>query len=179
MRSSRLVIGAWSASGPRCLRFAWNPDSAEGDETVLPWPGIIWRNPGGSGDPGDVFALETVAFSLAKVSAVLGWRTVWRGQGSGEIDQKLDWGPVKSRPPPGALWDQWLAWVHNSGVGVGFLPLLMPTAARHPPPPPGYQELGRCLGKQAPRVRIVEPVKYFHFAKPIAPPRHSKITISI
>lgn len=39
MQSSGLVIGAWDASGTRFLRFAWNPDSAEGDETVvLLWP---------------------------------------------------------------------------------------------------------------------------------------------
>lgn len=93
----------------------------------------------GSGNPGDAFALETVAFSLAKVSAVLAWRTVSRGQGSSEIDPKLDRRPVKSRSLLGALWDQWPAWAHNSGVGSGFLPLLMPTSARHPPSAPGCQ----------------------------------------
>lgn len=49
----------------------------------------------GSGNPSNVFALETAAFSLAKVPGVLEWRTVLKGQGSSGIDQKLDRRPCQ------------------------------------------------------------------------------------
>lgn len=43
----------------------------------------------GGGNPGDVLAFVSAAFSLANIPAVYEWGTTLRGQGSCGIDQKL------------------------------------------------------------------------------------------
>lgn len=133
----------------------------------------------GGGNPGTVFALVSAAFSLANARALLEWGTVWRGQGSSGIDQKLDRRPCQVMAMAGgsfgavaALGPEWQGRIQfPPSPGAQLFP-----APSFPTLPPVIRALSR---KRAPIVSVIEPVQYFHFARPVAPPHHSKITINI
>lgn len=133
----------------------------------------------GAGNPGTVFALVSAAFSLANVRVPLEWGTVLRGQGSSGIDQKLDPRPCQVTAMAGGSFGAVAALGPEWQGRIQFLP--SPGAQLFPAPPfPTLPPVIRALSrKRAPIVSIIEPVRYFHFAKSVAPPHYSKITISI
>ena len=131
------------------------------------------------GNPGTAFALVSAAFSFANVPALLEWETVLRGQGSSGIDQKLDRRPCQVTAMAGgflgavaALGPEWQGRIQfPPSSGAQIFP-----APSFPTLPPVIRALSR---KRTPIVSIIEPAQYLHYAKPVAPPHYSKITISI
>lgn len=130
MQPSGLVMGTWSV---------WCPSVAGSlgflaAQTPLREARSFFRGlelsegTRGSGNPGTVFALESAAFSLAIIPAVLEWRTVLRGQGSSEIDQKLDRRPCQVTATARGSFGAVAAFGPDQRVGSSFLPLLMSTS---------------------------------------------------